>query len=191
MSTILYCNFFQSSNDLYIPLWCVFIAFILNAVWQDHIRSRELKRTINNNIFNACEKLIRYSLLGNSFVIEARKCYVLYRKGEEKDENLRFYYKFIDEADSMIINYHITLADLLSQMGDFKKHNKELYDKVNELPKKGIIAIDNWGGRFNVSMTIDEIKAAYKKAQNEVDSFVEETSYCKYFRQIQNIVHPK
>lgn len=178
-------------NNLWGPLIVAIIVFVGNIMLQEFIRNREIKRTVNNTIFKTCETLIRYAYLGNGYIIEAKYCYVLYKKGENAMENKRFYYKYMDEADELRRKYDIKIADLLSQKNDLKIFNKEAFEKIDELlGKRGYLSISEWSGRFNENMTVQDIEVARRKAQDEMPGYIENKSFCKHLRDIQKVAYP-
>jgi hypothetical protein len=195
MNIILCCNQkiieAKSYSELWMPLWTAVGIFFLNIVRQEYVRKREIKRTINNRIFKTCERLIRLAYNGNAYIVEARHCYALLKKGIDEKENKRFYYKYMDISEGVRLKYYLTLADLLSQMQDFKIHNKEVHDRVKELlVKEAEAPFNQWGGYFRETMTETQIREAYKKCNAEIDKYVEETSICTNLRKVQKIVHP-
>lgn len=179
-----------SSFTSYSPIYVAILVFILNIIRKNYYRKREIRRTINNSIFESCEKIIRYAIQSNYALLTHRYYYSLSEK-ENKEENRKYSDMFYEKSDSYRMKMLLIQVELIKHMQDYKNHgDKNEAMKIDELLlHQGDSHVSEWAA-FTPDMDISEINKVYQEKKKEIPLYIEEQSICKYLRKIQQIVHP-
>lgn len=184
----------SDNSSVYIPIWIALCVFVGNIVLTEIYRVRNIRREINNSIFEACENIMRLSFQSNHYLIEHRKCHALSKitESDEKEENEKYAYFFYVESDKCRYNLSMAKIQLIKHMQDYNNINgKDKALEINELLlMNGPSHINSWNTNSVKNNTKEEIEKVCKENKDNVISYIETESIGQYIREIQKIVHP-
>lgn len=192
---ILPCSDNQSNNT---AQWLQFagiivgiIVFIGNILWQKSIRDKDILERLNNEIFAACEKVIRTAYHSNISILSARYHYALYKLGEDTEHQERFYFKFYDEGQAANVQVKMYQIDLVKTIQDYREYGRPKdYNEISRLIKEKSEDYANPWACFTTKMSKEEIIKEYALQSGNISKFLFERTMCKNLRDIERIVHP-
>lgn len=167
--------------------------FFLNWWNERRLRKKERKKQLANEIFNLCERILRYAIHCSQLSLTAKYYFALYQidKHDFDASNYATHFKDAEASRLKIVELITELSSKINDLYEYWGNTDEIQAIENELKAECLEIIKTHNGLFNEGMTKELIERIYLVESKKIADYVFKESCGKHLLIVQKIVCPR